>query len=134
MNTNESIIAELLKRMVKHLGVSSISDLLTPDLLKLKDDEGDTLVHLAATIACFDELRSFLTPDMLMIQNNGGRTPLHMIRHPEHIESIKDLLTPEALVVKDDQGETPIHFAVYFGFLYWAERFGYRSLIKGLLK
>ena len=75
MNTYEFVVAQLLKRM----GVSSICDLLTPELLRFKDDEGDTLVHLAATISCFDELRSLIKPDMLMIQNDDGRTPLHMI-------------------------------------------------------
>jgi hypothetical protein len=71
MNTHESVIAQLLKRMVKQMGVSSISEILTADFLKLKDEEGDTLVHFVSTIGCFDELRSLLTPDMLMIQSTG---------------------------------------------------------------
>lgn len=82
------------------------------EVLKEKNDDGDTPLHLLAAELCTEIFKSEFK-DILKIQNNRGDTPLHIYvwecdTRPDAIEILKPELM-ELLKIQNKDGSTPLH-------------------------
>ena len=73
------------------------------DLDTLKDEDGDTLLHVLALNGA-DVLHH---PSVATVTNNQGKTPLHIMVDFGNKDVLKH---PEAIKARDDIGDTPLHY------------------------
>ena len=86
----------------------------------LKDDEGATAIHVAATVGILDILQYFITEKNCnpAIPGPHGLTPLHLASGGGHLDMVKYLVIEEQMdpMCEDEYGNTPLHRACAGGY------------------
>ena len=86
-----------------------------PDAIKVKDDKGQTALHIATGQGHADVVTAILDkfPDALNAADKNGRTAFHYAAEKGHSDVVTAILYkfPDAIKVKDDKGQTALHIA-----------------------
>jgi DNA helicase-4 len=86
---------------------------LAPELLSLRDGNGQTPMHLAAQAGCIDQIpEALITTKQMLMQDDRGRTPLHAAIQSEKLQKVPHrLITAEAVKVADHEGRSVADWA-----------------------
>ncbi len=77
--------------------------------LKVQDDEGDTVLHLAVEFNRNEMIQALLKPPLLNIRNKLGETPLLVASRTSPVETIQWLVAAGSQIsVADVKGRTPL--------------------------
>ncbi|KAF8063891.1 hypothetical protein N665_1178s0006 [Sinapis alba] len=103
------------------------------EIARLKDDQKDSVLHLAATWGNLELVKIFVSkcPSLLLYSNSKDQLPLHVAAHAGQLTVVKALVATVKIVsaglsgeeekrlnlyvVKDKDGNTPLHLALKGG-------------------
>lgn len=90
------------------------------DILKMQNNDGDTIAHILANHGYEGELLAFFKydPNLIVdILNNEKRSVLHIAAGIGCVHLVNAVFAkvPNALTMKDKYGNTPLHYAIKYG-------------------
>ena len=106
MSENKELIE---KEKIDRAKSGDIRLLESKDVATIKDDSGDTLLHILASKGIVEAVEH---EDAFTVVNNLNRSPLHTLAITGSLEVLN---YPEAATLKDDSGYTPLHYLATTG-------------------
>lgn len=114
-NEKNSDPLELIKKF-DLLGLKSLLG-TKPELINMKTDKQETLLHVAAEAGSLEICQYLLSTGLqVQTQNKSGDTPLHNAAYCGHADIVNLLIKNGADInAKENQGVAPLHWAVSQG-------------------
>ena len=107
----QAVIHFLGEKMLLHAVMNILND--SPGLLRLQDEDGNTVLHYAIKSGEFEMLRHLITPEAVSIQNNERWNIAHVAAENGILSVLvkMGLLTTKMISVKNSDGNNVAHLA-----------------------